>query len=66
MKHIKKYRGLLKKGEQEKLRSQARQRAKQVLSKKYKKEYDHLKVYSFNKLRREYLKKPSIAEKLCK
>ena len=53
MKHIKKYRGLLTKEEQENIRSKARGRAKHILSKKYKTEYDKLKVYFFNKLRRE-------------
>ena len=53
MKHIKKYRGKLTKKEQEKIRSKARQKAKHILSKKHKKEYDKLKIYFFNKLRRE-------------
>ena len=39
MKHIKKYRNKLNREEQDKLRSKARQQAKHILSKKFKKEY---------------------------
>ena len=54
MKHIKKYRGSLNRRVQQLLRSRARSKAKQDLSKKYKKHYLILCRYYFNKLRRDY------------
>jgi hypothetical protein len=56
MKHIRKYRLKLSRREQEKIRSKARGRAKQILSTKYKKEYIKLSRYFYNKIRRETLK----------
>jgi len=57
IKHIKKYRGVLSKTEQRKLREKARSKAKTILMQKHKKEY--IKIYEpiYKKLRREYLKK---------
>jgi vacuolar-type H+-ATPase subunit H len=56
MKHIKKYRRQLTRSEQDKFRSQARQKAKHILSKKYNKEYQNLWKKIYRKIRRDYIK----------
>jgi len=56
MKHIKKYRKLLTKKQQERMRSTSRQSAKQILAIRYKEEYDKLKGYYYRRLRRELFK----------
>ena len=55
MKHIKKYRKVLSRKEQENLRNKARQRAKTILINKFKEEY--LKIYTpiYKKLRRDLI-----------
>lgn len=55
-KHVKKYRGVLSKEEQKKFLSRARQQAKQILSKKYKSEYDNLVGINYRRIRRLYFK----------
>ncbi len=55
MKHIKKYRNQLETKEQDKIMSKARQQAKHILSKKFKKEYRLIHGKIYRRLRREYL-----------
>lgn len=56
MKHIKKYRRLLSKKEQESLKSKARSKAKHILQKKHIEEYFIIYTPIYKKLRREYFK----------
>ncbi len=55
-KHIKKYRNVLSREEQDSIRSKARARAKHILSKKYFEEYTSLCGKIYRKLRREHIK----------
>lgn len=56
MKQIKKYRGKIPKEERKKVYSQARLKAKHLLSKKYKQEYKELLEKVYKKLIRIYFK----------
>lgn len=55
-KHIKKYRNVLTRREQDSIRSKARGRAKRALSKKYPEEYKSLCGKIYRQLRREFVK----------